>query len=362
MGSMYRGFLISLLLLSLVLVLVIVRPFLHTIILAILLAGLSHPLQDYFVRRLGNRRSLAAVIVTAIDFGLIIIPIGLFVGFVTARAVTTMNSLVEWVRQGGLDTLLADPRLTSFQATLDRWGVDVSQSALQNDAAELSKSLGQYAFSYGAIFVGNIFETLVNFFIMVFILFYFNRDGREMIRMVRGLVPLRAEQEERILEKIEAVNRSVVYGGFLTALCQGVAGGIGMAIAGIPPFFWGAVMAMASFLPAIGSAFVWLPMTGYLVISGRWKMGVFFALWCLVVVGTIDNFLRPFFMRGKGNLNPFYIFVSLVGGVAYFGMKGIIYGPLILSFAAVMLSLYQREYAGVLAESEHGNITRLPDK
>jgi predicted PurR-regulated permease PerM len=359
---MYRAFLIALLLLSLTLVLLIVRPFLHTIILAILLAALSHPLQDFFVRRLHNRRSLAAIIVTSIDFCLILVPLGLFAGFVTARAITTLNSVVEWVRQGGLDKLLADPRVASLQSTLEGWGIDLSQAALQADAAELSKSLGQYAMSYGAIFVGNIFETLVNFFIMLFILFYFNRDGREMIRYTRSLVPLKAEQEQRILDRIDAVTKSIVYGGFLTAVCQGVAGGIGMAIAGIPPFFWGAVMAVASFLPAIGSAFVWLPMAAYLFMFGRWKMGLFFLLWCLVVVGTIDNFLRPFFMKGKANLNPFYIFVSLVGGVAYFGMKGIVYGPLILSFAAVMLSMYQQEYSAALSASEHGNIAKLPDQ
>ncbi|MDZ7700427.1 MAG: AI-2E family transporter [Deltaproteobacteria bacterium] len=83
---------------------------------------------------------------------------------------------------------------------------------------------------------------------------------------------------------------------------------------------------------------------GYLILIGQWKYGIFLGVWCIVVVGSIDNFLRPFLMRGEGGMSPFYVFLAIIGGVGYFGLAGILYGPMILGFAAVMLSLYQAEY------------------
>jgi predicted PurR-regulated permease PerM len=143
---------------------------------------------------------------------------------------------------------------------------------------------------------------------------------------------------------MKAVGRSVLLGGFLTMLCQGVAGAIGFAIVGIPAFFWGTVLGFSSLVPVVGTALVWIPAVAYLAAVGEIKGAIFLSLWSIVVVGSIDNFLRPFLMRGEGKMSTLYLFLAIIGGVKYFGMAGILYGPLILGLASVMLAIYRVEY------------------
>ena len=132
-----------------------------------------------------------------------------------------------------------------------------------------------------------------------------------------------------------------------------LAGGIGLAIVGIPGLFWGTVMGFSSLIPVIGTALVWGPAVIYLLLFGKWKAGIFLLVWSIVLVGSIDNFLRPFLMRDENNLSPFYIFLAIIGGVQYFGLAGILYGPLILTFAMVMLYIYGVEYQDFLSELKH---------
>ncbi len=135
-----------------------------------------------------------------------------------------------------------------------------------------------------------------------------------------------------------------------TAVAQGFAGGIGLWIAGISPLFWGTMMAFASLIPVVGTAIIWLPAVVYLVLIGSWGKAVFLAIWSMVVVGSIDNFLRPFLMKGEGGISSIYLFFAILGGINLFGIVGILYGPLILGVAAILLYLYELEYGEVLAE------------
>lgn len=189
---------------------------------------------------------------------------------------------------------------------------------------------------------------VAHFFVLIFVSFYIIRDGQRMLAAIKGLSPLRDEQESRIVDKVQDVVRVTVMGNLLTALCQGIVGGIGLAIVGLPPLFWGTVMAFSSLIPVVGTALVWTPAAGCLALAGRWVSAAFLAIWGIVAVGSVDNFLRPFLMRGKGGMSPFYIFLAIIGGIQLFGLMGILYGPLILGFATVMLYIYQLEYQDVL--------------
>jgi predicted PurR-regulated permease PerM len=112
------------------------------------------------------------------------------------------------------------------------------------------------------------------------------------------------------------------------------------------------VMAFASLIPIVGTALIWVPAAVYLVLLGKWGWALFLALWCILLVGAIDNFLRPFLMRSGAKMSPFYIFLAILGGVQFFGLAGILYGPLILSFAMIMLYIYGVEYHDDLSTSD----------
>ena len=183
-----------------------------------------------------------------------------------------------------------------------------------------------------------------------------------MVVQIKYLAPLRKDQENKLINRIHAVARSALLGSFLTALCQGVAGGIGLWIVGIPGLFWGTMMGFTSMVPMVGTALIWIPASIYLMLIGKMKAAVFLLAWCVFLVGAIDNFLRPFIMKGKAEMSPFYIFLAIIGGVQYFGLAGILYGPLILAFAMVMLYIYGVEYQDLLngVKEESAEITPTP--
>ena len=176
-----------------------------------------------------------------------------------------------------------------------------------------------------------------------------------MVQYLKQLSPLRSRQEDYIIDSLKRVARGVLMGCLLVALLQGFAGGIGLAIVGVPGFFWGGMMALSSLIPVLGTGLVWVPAVIYLLLMGEWKMATFLAVWCGVFVVGIDTVLRPIFMREASRVSTFYIFLAILGGVYSFGMLGIFYGPLILSFVMVMLQIYLDEYAEdlkVVEESE----------
>jgi predicted PurR-regulated permease PerM len=133
----------------------------------------------------------------------------------------------------------------------------------------------------------------------------------------------------------------------LTALTQGVVGGFGLWLAGFPALFWGFIMAVASLIPVVGTALIWLPASLYLAITGQTGWAIFMLCWGAFVVGSIDNFLRPLFMQGA-SMNTVVVFFSLLGGLQVFGLIGLIYGPIIFSITLVFFRLYENEFADFL--------------
>lgn len=350
----FRPFLLLLLVFALFLAYTILEPFLHTIIIAIILASLFNPLNVWLTRKWHGRRNLASLAVCACITVVIILPLFLFVSALISQGLTTMNAISEWIDAGEYEKLQSDQRLLDVLAWIDAnlGFVELSKIDFQGTILSASKAAGQFLLSTGAGAARNVAGILANFFIMLFVLFYLVRDGRDMVNNLMYLSPLRSHQERRIVSRMRDVARSAILGNFITALLQGIAGGIGFAIVGIPAFFWGAVLGFASFIPVVGTALVWIPAVVYLLLMGDWKWAIFLALWSAIVVGSIDNFLRPFFMRGGAQMSPFYIFLAILGGVSVFGLAGIIYGPLIIAFATVMVYIYKMEYKDLLDESE----------
>lgn len=351
----HRPFLLVLLIFALYLAYLTLRPFLETIIFAVVFASLLRPLQVRLVRLYRGRENLAALTVVFVLTFLIAIPIFLFLSALVNQGFETTSRVNAWISEGNLQRLFERQQLL----VVESWFkdhlpfVELDKLDLQSAILDFSKGFGQYALKNAAGILENVASQLSHFFVMIFVVFYLVRDGQSMIKSIKYLSPLREEQEDRIFEGIRLVARSVLLGSFLTAVCQGAAGGIGLAIVGIPALFWGTVMAFASLIPVVGTALVWGPAAIYLILLGRWQAGLFLVIWSIVLVGSIDNFLRPFLMRGENNLPPFYIFLAIIGGVQYFGLAGILYGPLILTFAMVMLYIYSVEYRDLLDNAKH---------
>ncbi len=352
----YRPFLLVVLFFSFYLAYRILYPFLDTLIISIVLSSIFYPLQVYFIRLYGGRKNLAAFSVVFLATFVIAIPVFLFTSTLVAQGIQTVNDVNDWIRAGNIQKISQDPRVISYLDWIQErlTFLDLKKMDITSSLLGLSKNLGQFLLSKGATLLGNAASLVTHFCIMIFIVFYLVRDGAAMLEQARKYSPLRDEQEDAILNGARLVAKSVLLGAFVTAICQGIIGGIAVAIIGLPGLFWGAVMAFSSFIPIVGTALVWIPMALYLVLMGLWKSALFLALWSVFLVGSIDNFLRPFLMRGGTKMPTFCILLAIIGGVQYFGLAGILYGPLILSFAMIMLFIYGVEYKEDIEENKHG--------
>lgn len=292
----HRPFLLGVLFFSLYLAYLILRPFVHTIILALILVLLFHPIHLRVLNLYRGRRNAASLTVVAMITFLILIPVLFLSSALVKQGLESVDQVTEWVRAGNLEKVLAHPKVSAFMGWLGKrlHFVNLSDQDLQSHLIQVSKTFGQFLLGHGAGLLKNVVNLISHFFIMVFIIFYFLRDGEKMVTRIKHLSPLREEQEDRILSRITAVSRSAFLGNFLTALCQGAVGGIGFALVGIPGLFWGSVLGFCSLIPVVGTALVWVPAAGYLTLLGRWEASLFLALWCLLAVGLVDNLLRPF--------------------------------------------------------------------
>ena len=212
-----------------------------------------------------------------------------------------------------------------------------------------NKSLGKFILSWSTALLGNAPGMVIQFALLVLLVFYLFRDGQVILARLEHLSPLAKEQEEKLIRRVRTLASSVVLANIGTAAAQGIAGGIGLWIAGISPFFWGTTMAFTSLIPVVGTALVWAPAACYLLLVGSWGKALFLVLWGALVIGSIDNFLRPILMKGEGEISSIYLFFAILGGINLFGIVGILYGPLILGVVDILLHLYELEYGDFLA-------------
>ncbi len=172
--------------------------------------------------------------------------------------------------------------------------------------------------------------------------FFLIRDGRYIVAYLMEIVPLPADQVLPFFEKGKKTLQAVVYGVLLTALAQGVAGGLGWLIAGLPnPVLFGALMAFFALIPFLGTAFVWIPGAFYLFASSDWAGGLILLVWGISVVAMIGRFLKAFFISGGGKIHFFVVFIGIIGGLAAWGLLGLFMGPLVMSLFLFLLENYR---------------------
>lgn len=344
--------LLALLFLFLYLVFLLVQPYLGTIIFASVLASLCYPFHDRILMRCKGRESLAALVTLTLLVVIVLLPLVSFSAALVEQGVVSFGRANAWLKETNLQEILSGKWIQPFygmvQKIVERLGVD--QVNLQKALMETSSALAQLMLTWGKELLGNVTGLVVRFLLLIVLVFYLIRDGKAILRRLKHLSPLSPEQEERLIQHTRSLSRSVVLANLATAGAQGIAGGIGLWIVGIPALFWGTMMAFTSLIPAVGTAIVWFPAVCYLLIVGSWGKGIFLAFWSILVVGSVDNFLRPLLMKGEGAISSIYLFFAILGGIQLFGIVGVLYGPLILGVAAILLYLYELEYSEVLAE------------
>jgi len=336
----------------------LLKPYLNPIILALILSTILHPVKQKIQQWVRGRRTLAALLSCVLLMLVVVLPLTFMMVALIQQGIQSFSAIYDWVASGAYSKLIEHPLSVKIVALQNKYLLDIKKffpefdpETIQLDKILLrvSSFIGQSLYQSGGKFFGNITSLIGQFFLMIFSFFFIIRDQENIFKTILHLFPLSASHERKIVEKIREVGRSALLGTLVTAFAQGAAGGLAFYIAGLPGLFWGAVMAFTSLIPFVGTALIWVPAAGYLFLSGRWGYGIFIVLWSVIIVGTIDNFVRPLFMKGSGGgMGTLLIFFSILGGLDYFGLIGLLYGPLIFGLTLVLLYIYSLEFKSFL--------------
>jgi predicted PurR-regulated permease PerM len=316
----------------------IFAPFLGPMTWAAFLAFLLYPL-NLRLRRRFKGRAAAAGLLTALAPITILLPLSaLSIDFV-AQISTLLQKLQKSAAELDIKSF-SDLQQFPWIARLNTWlesHADISAEQIQSWLISGTREILQRAASMGGWFFLGALGSLLGFAIMLFLLFFFLRDGDSMLGRARRLIPLDEVRKERLSRQLGGVTRAIVIGTSVTALLQGVLIGIGFRIASLPsPVVFGVLAALLSMLPVGGAAFVWGPAAIWLFLDGRWGFGIFMLGWGLLL-GGLDNVLRPMLISGRARISALAVFIGVLGGIPAFGSIGIIAGPVLLSLALALI-------------------------
>jgi predicted PurR-regulated permease PerM len=329
-------------------------PFVSAIVWAVALAVLFTPFQRWFESKLRHPSLAAVVSVLMISLGVLVIAT-----FVGERLVTESVRGVEIIRakveSGEWRRIVeAQPRLAPLADWID------AQLDLPGTVKALATWLTTTA---GSILKGSVIR-VIEFCLTIYLLFYFLRDRRAALLSLRSLSPLTEREMDRMLARTGDSISAIAYGTLAVSAMQGLLGGLMFWWLGLPAaLVWGVVMALLAVVPVLGAFVVWIPAALFLALEGSWGKAVILALWGMLVVGTIDNLLRPVLVGNRLKLHTVLAFMSVVGGLMLFGTCGLILGPVILTITMELLGIRRSRAAGdAAARVDPGDLARLENE
>lgn len=338
-----RWFFIAALILTTLLFFRLVQAFLIPIALAAVFATLFDPLYQGFLRMFRGRRSIAAFFCCLVLFLGLILPLYGIAHLVTLEAIHFYESIeddVSRIVHGGNAGLIGQikklPGMSQIPLESINWG-----ESLRNAAAGVATFTGALInrMSRGTL------EFVVLLFVTLFTLFYFFRDGRDMLRKVRSLVPMDGSYKDALFVRFTSVARATVKGTLLIALVQGTLAGLTLWIFGVgSPFLWGVVATLLSIIPLVGAWLVLYPAALIQAIQGNYAQAIGIVVVTIVVIVNVDNLLRPRLVGHEAGMHDLMVFFSTLGGIALFGATGFILGPMVAALFLALLDIYSHEF------------------
>jgi predicted PurR-regulated permease PerM len=317
----------------------ILLPFIMPVLLGGFLTVLFQPVHDRLCRLAPRRRALCAGVSTVAVLALIVVPLGVTAYFLGKELLLVVDDL----RRGLSDVALRQRVAEVLPPSLARVVLTMDPSPEGN--ALVAAVAGSAAFFRDLLGRGT--GMALDVFLMSVSMYYFFIDGRRLYAEAARLLPLEKRYLDAFAKEFKDVALAIVYGNSVTALIQGAVGLVGLWLAGVPhPLVWALAMAVVALVPVGGTALVWAPLGVVLMLTGKLPEGIFLLAWGALVVGTVDNLVRPRLCGSRMALHPLLVFLSMFGGLAVFGMMGLLVGPLIASLFMAMVRIYRRDFLG----------------
>ena len=333
-----------------------IRTFLLTILLAAIFTGLSYPVYQWLLGRFRGRPALTAIATLLLLLTLVIAPLLVVLGAAANEALRVTETLGPRLQQ-----------LVDQPSQLDSWlrGIPAYdriapyRAQILTKAGEVVGSLSAFLFAALSATTRATAVFIFQFFVLLYTMFFFLTDGPGLLRTVMAYLPLTEVDKERMLEKFVSVTRATLKGTILIGIAQGVLGGLAFWAVGLDgAIFWATVMTVLSIIPGVGGALVWLPAAIVLISTGEVWRGIALAAFCGLVVGSVDNLLRPRLVGKDIKMHELLIFFSTLGGLMLFGVTGFILGPILAALFVTAWEMFGTAFRSALAEP--GSVAATP--
>ena len=325
-----------------------IRSFIMAIFLAGIFSALARPLYIRFERWYGGRRALASLSTLILIVIVVILPLGILMGIVTAQAIKVGQTVTPWVQEqiaqpGEFHKLLSSlpfyEKLAPYSETIWR------------KAGELIGTMSHFLISRLSMATLGAVNLLFMAFAMLYTMFFFLMDGDKLLHKILYYLPLHDQDERRMLDKFTSVTRATLKGTAVIGILQGGLAGIAFWVVGIPSsVFWGTIMAVLSIIPGIGTALVWGPAVFILAAGGDFLKAGGLGLFCALFIGSIDNLLRPILVGKDTQMHELMIFFGTLGGIFMFGIMGMFIGPIVAALFVTIWEIYGVAFKDILPQ------------
>jgi predicted PurR-regulated permease PerM len=322
----------------------LIATFIMPVFWAAVLATVFFPLQRRYVALLGGRRSLAALATMLTIIGIVVVPL-----FIVALAVSReAMDLHDQITSGAIDLQAPLRFLRRMTPVVSDYlaGVGIEIDGLGQRLSTAAVAVSQFIASRALGIGQDLLRITALFFLMLYVLFFFLRDGSQLVAMLIRVLPLGDVRERELLAKFADVSLATIKGTLVVGVVQGAVGAILFWAVGIPaPVFWGSLMVVVSVLPAVGPGLIWLPAAVILFGMGEIVKGVVLIAVGVLVIGLVDNVLRPLLVGRDTQMPDYLVLLATLGGLAVFGVSGFVIGPVIAAFLLVVWEMFAQEYA-----------------
>jgi predicted PurR-regulated permease PerM len=341
---MVLSYFIVLFILSILLLLRLLWPFTSMLILSYFLSAISKPVYEFLNQRLPS--SLASGITCSLIVLLVFVPLIFFVVALSSEA----YSLLQLTRGTNIaETLSAYVQhnilYLRLEALLEGYGFNVEMGQITGALSELGTAAVRFIYTQASIWAGNILTFILNFVMMILIIFFLLIEREKLVNFLLHLSPLPNNHDLLLMDKFERIAGAILVGNGICGVIQGIFGGLAFAFLGFSsPILWGCIMAILAFLPIVGIGAVLGPAALYLIIQGHLVQGVGMALFYIFLSMGIEYLLKPKLVGNQVQMHTILVFLSIIGGLAAFGILGIIYGPLIFTAFLTLYDIYIDNY------------------
>jgi predicted PurR-regulated permease PerM len=341
--TLQQAFFLALLVLITLVFLQLIQDFLQPLFWATTFAILFHPVYQRWLQALGGRASLVAALTLLVIIVIVLLPLGL-IGLAVSQEAVGLYQRIETGQINLQEPIRAiESAVPMVREYLGHFGIDTQRitQGLTATALTASQFLASQALNIGQ----NALRFSIMFALMLYLLFFFLRDGRRLVEALIYVLPFGDSRERHLLAKFAEVSRATLKGTLVVGIVQGALGGCLFWILGISAaVFWGVIMTVLSFLPAVGSAFIWVPAALIFFVTGHIVKGIVLIGVGVLVIGLVDNFLRPMLVGRDTSMPDYLILLSTLGGITVFGVSGFVIGPIIAALFLAVWEMFAREH------------------